>query len=106
MVMGITVWFFPVQRETQWSGERVGEAATSHQPSTQAPGTHFLSGSQGQAPAGKGPSFPGCELGLSTSTHYLEDRINPPGQNNFWMTSVEQVPLLIYVGVRERLTAQ
>lgn len=47
-----------------------------------------------------------CELGLSTSTHYLENRIKPSGQNNFQMMCVEQVQFLTYVGVRERLTVQ
>lgn len=47
--------------ETQWSGERVGETATSHQLSTQAPHTSWntfpLMASQGQMPAGMGPFF-------------------------------------------------
>lgn len=42
------------------------------------------------------------ELGFSASTHYLENRIKHPGQNNLLM-SVDQVPFLTYVGVRERL---
>lgn len=65
----------------------MGEAATSHQPSTQAPHTSrntfpFMA-SQGQKPSGKGPSFPVCELGLSTSTHYLENRIKPQAKTTF-----------------------
>lgn len=47
-----------------------------------------------------------CELGLSTSTHYLENRMIPAGQNNFQMMCVEQVQFLTYVGVRERLIVQ
>lgn len=62
--------------------------------------------SQVQKSSGKGPSFLVCELGLSTSTHYLENRMIPSGQNNFQMMRVEQVQFLTYVGVRERLIVQ
>lgn len=65
----------------------MGEAATSHPPSTLALRTSWnmlrLMTSREQIPVGKGPSCPLSELGFFTSADYFKNRTKPPGQNNF-----------------------